>query len=239
MTESRTGRQGLSVTFLWLAVLFCICLVASNIFVPRTWRVWGLPLQLTGGVVIFPVSYIINDLLTEVYGYRKARLVIWMGFAANVFVALMGGLVSILPDPMYPDNQAVADSFNMLFGLVPRTTAASLMAFLLGSTANAWVMSRMKVSTQGRGFGWRAIISTIVGESIDSLVFFPIVFIGLMPFKGILVIMLTQVVCKTLYEIIILPVTTVVVKKIKEKEGTDVYDDAEFSYNPFKIGEID
>lgn len=237
-TESTTsGQRGLSVTFVWLAVTFCVCLIVSNIFVPRTWQVWGLPIQLTGGVVIFPVSYIINDCLTEVYGYRKARLVIWMGFALSLFVAVMSQIVCWLPQPMFEDNRGVAESFNNLFGLVPRTTIASLLAFLFGSTVNAWVMSRMKVASDGKRFGWRAILSSVAGEMADSLIFFPIVFIGVMPFGGIVNIMLTQVVVKTLYEVVILPVTTVFVKSLKKKEGEDVYDRG-ISYNPFKVRDI-
>lgn len=230
-------KEKFSATFVWMAVAFCVCLIASNIFVPRTWQVGSWPIQLTGGVVIFPISYILNDCLTEVYGYRKSRLVIWMGFAMSFFVAIMAQIVSILPDPMYPDNQPVADSFNMLFRMVPRTTLASLLAFLAGSTVNAWVMSVMKVQSEGRGFGWRAILSTIAGESVDSLIFFPIVFAGVMPWKGIFVIMATQVVVKTAYEIVILPLTTIFVKKLKKHEGEDTYD-RNISYNPFKLKDL-
>ncbi len=218
-TESKSGQQGLSVTFVWLAVAFCVCLIASNFFVPRTWKVWGLPLQLTGAVVIFPVSYIINDCLTEVYGYKKARMVIWMGFAMSLFVALASQLVCVLPDPIYPENQAAADSFNSLFALVPRTTAASLLAFLAGSLVNAKVMSRMKLASGDRRFGLRAILSSVAGEAVDSLVFYPLVFLGLMPFKGILNIMLTQLVVKTLYELLVLPLTSALVKQLKRKES--------------------
>lgn len=232
-----SGQQGLSVTFVWLAVSFCVCLIISNIFVPRTWQVWGLPIQLTGGVVIFPVSYIINDCLTEVYGYKKARLVIWMGFILSIFVALMSQLVCILPDPMYPDNLEVANSFNSLFGLVPRTTIASLLAFFFGSTVNAWVMSRMKLASDGKRFGWRAILSSVAGEMADSLIFFPVVFLGVMPVGGIINIMITQVIVKTLYEVVILPVTARVVKALKKKEGMDTYD-RNISYNPFKLSDI-
>lgn len=227
-------RMTLSVTFVILATVFTVCLIASNIFVPRTWKVWSLPLQLTGGVVIFPVSYIVNDVLTEVYGYKKAHLVIWIALALSAFVALMSQLVTMLPAPMYPENQAIADSFNSLFRLVPRTTVASLLAFVVGSTLNALVMSKMKVATKGKGFCLRAIASSLVGEFMDSLVFFPIVFIGTMPFIGVVTIMLTQVVVKTLYELLILPVTSRVVKKVKEIEGIDTYD-MNISYNPFKL----
>ena len=103
----------LSVTFVILATVFTVCLITSNIFVPRTWKLWSLPLQLSGAVVIFPISYIVNDILTEVYGYRKAQLVIWIGLAMSGFVALMAQLVTMLPDPIYPENKAVAESFEI------------------------------------------------------------------------------------------------------------------------------
>lgn len=234
-----SGQRGLSITFVWLAVTFCVCLIISNIFVPRTWQLWGLPIQLTGGIVIFPVSYIINDCLTEVYGYRKARLVIWMGFLLSVFVALVSALVCSLPAPLYEENRAVAESFNSFFGLVPRTTIASLLAFFFGSTANAWVMSKMKLASEkGRGFGWRAIVSSVVGETCDSLIFFPVVFLGVMPITGILGIMLTQIVAKTMYEVIILPVTSLIVRYLKKRENLDTYD-YNISYNPFNIADVE
>ena len=233
MSENQNLRkEGLSTVFVWLAVAFCVCLVVSNLFVPRLWQLGRLPLQLSGAVVIFPISYIINDLLTEVYGYRKTMLVIWMGFVLSAFVALAAQLVSWLPAPLYPESQAVAESFNQLFALVPRTTVASLLAFLLGSQLNALVMSKMKVATRGRGFGGRAILSTVVGELSDSLIFYPLAFAGVMPFGGILSIILTQVTVKTLYEVLILPLTSLLARALKQAEGIDTYDD-NISYNPF------
>lgn len=233
MSDNQNNRQqGLSSTFVWLAVTFCVCLVVSNLFVPRLWQVGRLPLQLSGAVVIFPISYIINDLLTEVYGYRKAMSVIWMGFLLSAFVAVAAQLVSWLPAPIYPESQSVAESFNKLFGLVPRTTIASLLAFIFGSQMNAWVMSKMKVATQGKGFGWRAILSTIAGELGDSVIFYPLAFAGVMPLKAILSIILTQVTVKTLYEVLILPVTSLIAKRLKKAEGIDTYD-YNISYNPF------
>lgn len=231
------NNKSFSATFLWLAVIFCVCLITSNIFVPRTWQVWGLPLQLSGAVVIFPISYIINDCLTEVYGYRKARLVIWMGFVMSFFVAIAAQTVTMLPEPIYPDNKVVAESFDRLFGMVPRTTFASLMAFLFGSTVNSWVMSKMKVASKGRGFGWRAILSSVAGELADSVIFFPMVFWDMMPAGAIVSIIFTQVVAKTGYEIVILPVTSILVKKIKKIDGIDTFDGG-ISYNPFKISDI-
>ena len=220
-----------------MAVVFTVCLITSNFFVPRVWQVWGTGLQLSGAVLLFPVSYILNDCLTEVYGYRKSRLVIWLAFALSAFVAVMSELVCLLPEPLDEGGKPVAESFNSLFGMVPKTTAASLLAFICGSTFNAWIMSRMKVLTKGRGFGWRAIISTIGGEATDSLIFFPIAFGGLLPLGAVINLMLTQVVAKTLYEIIILPVTSWVVRQVKAHEGIDTYDH-DISYNPFRVNEI-
>ncbi|MBQ9398218.1 MAG: queuosine precursor transporter [Bacteroidales bacterium] len=237
MSENQNvERRSPSVVYVWLAVTFCVCLVTSNLFVPRLWQVGKWPLQLSGAVVIFPISYIINDLLTEVYGYRKAMRVIWMGFILSAFVALAAQLVCWLPAPLYPESQEVADSFNHLFGLIPRTTIASLLAFILGSQMNAFVMSKMKVATKGRGFGWRAILSTVVGELSDSVIFYPLAFAGVMPAKAILSIILTQVTVKTLYEIVILPVTTAIARRLKEAEGIDTYD-YDISYNPFVLND--
>ena len=224
------------MVYVWLAVTFCVCLVTSNLFVPRLWQVGNWPLQLSGAVVIFPISYIINDLLTEVYGYRRAMMVIWMGFVLSAFVAVAAQLVSWLPEPIYPESKEVASSFDRLFGLVPRTTVASLLAFILGSQMNAFVMSKMKVATKGRGFGWRAILSTLAGELSDSIIFYPLAFAGVMPARAILSIILTQVTVKTLYEVLILPLTTVLARRLKKAEGIDTYD-YDISYNPFILNE--
>lgn len=234
MSESNPSGQKLSVLFLVLAVAFCVCLVTSNVFVPRLWQVGKLPLQLSGAVIIFPISYIINDLLTEVYGYRRAMLVIWLGFGMSAFVALAGQIVTWLPAPLSPESAEVAESFNRLFGLVPRTMVSSLLAFILGSHVNAWVMSKMKVATQGRGFGWRAILSSLAGELSDSLFFYPLAFAGVLPTNAILGLIATQVTVKTLYEVIILPVTSRLSRKLKEAESLDTYD-YNISYNPFKL----
>ena len=212
-----------STTYVWLAVIFCVCLVSSNLFVPRTWQVGSLPLQLSGAILIFPISYIINDCLTEVYGYKAAMKVILMGFVMSLFVSLMAGLVTKLPAPLYDDNRSLSDSFNSLFSLAPRSAVASLAAFFAGSTVNARIMSAMKKRAGEKGFGLRAILSTLGGEGVDSLIFFPIVFAGIMPFMGIVNLVVTQVLCKTLYELIVLPLTTLVVRYLKKKENEIEY----------------
>lgn len=226
-----------STRFLVMATTLIVCLITSNFFVPRLWQVAGLPLQLSGAVLLFPVSYIPNDCLTEVYGYRKARFVIWLAFLLSAFVAVMAQLVCWLPEPLQDGSKPVAESFNSLFGLVPKTTAASLIAFFAGSTINAWVMSRMKVSSHGRRFGVRAILSSVAGELGDSLIFYPVVFWGVMPVGAILQLAVTQICAKILYEIVALPLTSWAVRSLKRKEGIDTFDEG-VNYNPFRINDI-
>ena len=226
-----------STRFLVISMTLAVCLIASNFFVPRLWQVAGLPLQLSGAVLLFPVSYILNDCLTEVYGYRKARLVIWTCFALSVFVAFMSEVVCLLPAPLDQGSTGIAENFNSLFKMVPRITAASLVAFLCGSTVNSLVMSRMKVSSRGRGFGLRAILSSLAGEVVDSAIFYPIAFWGILSPAAALRISALQVSAKVLYEIIVLPLTSRIVRYLKKKEGMDTFDDG-ISYNPFKIADI-
>lgn len=226
------SKNHFSTRFVLIATTLIVSLITSNFFVPRLWQVAGSHLQLSGAVLLFPVTYILNDCVTEVYGYRKARFVIWMAFVLSVFVAIMAQLVCWLPAPMQEDSRPVAEAFNSLFAMVPRTTVASLFAFFVGSTVNAWIMSRMKVSSRGKGFGWRAILSTMAGELCDSVIFYPLAFLGVMPVGAILSIILTQVTVKTLYEVLILPLTTVIARRLKRSEGIDTYD-YNVSYNPF------
>ena len=226
-----------STRFLVMATTLIVCLITSNFFVPRLWQVAGLPVQLSGAVLLFPVSYILNDCLTEVYGYRKARFVIWLAFLLSAFVAVMAQLVCWLPAPLQDGSKPVAESFNSLFGLVPRTTVASLVAFFVGSTVNAWVMSRMKVSSHGRLFGVRAILSSVAGELADSLIFFPVVFWGVLSGAAAFQLAVTQVCAKVLYEIVVLPLTAWAVRSLKRAEGIDTFDEG-VDYNPFKIKDI-
>lgn len=220
-----------------MAVTLIVCLITSNFFVPRLWQVAGLPLQLSGAVLLFPVSYILNDCITEVYGYRKARMVIWLAFLLSLFVSLMAQLVCWLPAPLQENSRPIAESFNSLFAMVPKTAVTSLVAFFCGSTVNAWIMSRMKVSSQGRAFGLRAILSSLGGEILDSAIFFPIVFWGILSLPEALKLAALQVCAKILYEIIVLPFTTWFVGHVKRVEEIDTFDE-NISYNPFRIKDI-
>ena len=230
-TELSSPRQGVSTTFLWMAVLFNVCLIASNLFASKIFMLWDWCV-LPGAVIIFPVSYILNDCLSEVYGYRKASLVIWMGFVMNFFFVLVSQLVLILPGAPFWDGQ---EAFQTVLGATPRAAVASLIAFLVGSNLNALVMSRMKVKDNGQRFGLRAIVSSIVGEGADSMIFIPIVFWN-SGAKTVLTMMACQVTAKVLYEIIILPLTSIVVRRVKDSEGIDTFD-SDISYNPFRIKE--
>lgn len=221
-----------SVPFMLMSVLFSVCLIAANLLETKQVE-WG-PMQLTAGLIVFPISYILNDCLTEVYGYRRARLVIWLGFAMNFLFVAVGALADLLPGAAYWHGQ---EGFHALFGLAPRIAAASFLAFLVGSFLNSYVMSVMKVRSGGRNFSWRAIASTLAGETADSLIFFPIAFAGIVPWETLPVLMLTQVVLKTLYEIVVLPVTIRVVKWLKRLEGEDTYD-RNISYNILKVGDL-
>ena len=221
-----------SVPFMVLGIVFCVCLVAANLL--ETTVVQLGPISITAGLLVFPISYIINDCIAEVWGFRKARLIIWMGFLMNFMVVALGQIAVALPAAPFWEGE---ESFNFVFGMAPRIAVASLLAFLVGSFINAYVMSRMKIASHGKNFSARAILSTVFGESADSLIFFPLAFGGLMPISELGKMMLVQVVLKTMYEIIILPITIRVVKYIKHVDDCDVYDE-HISYNVLKIKEI-
>ena len=225
-----------SVPFLLLAVLFCIFLVIANLLEVKVVKFGSL--SATAGLVVFPLSYIINDCIVEVYGFQRARFVIWLGFLMNLVVVLLIQLALVLPpDPVWTGQQAM----EVVYGSTPRILLASFTAFVCGSMVNAYIMSRMKVMSRGRYFSARAILSTLFGEGVDSLVFFPIAFGGVLPWSTVLTLIWSQAVIKTAYEVVVLPVTLKVVKYVKRKERLDTYDDkaSGVDYRWWKIGKID
>lgn len=225
-------QYSFSATFMVLGTVFCTCLILSNLLAAKIFMLG--PFALPAAVIIFPISYIINDCIAEVWGFRRARFIIWVGFAMNFLVAVLGQLAVLLPPAPFWHEGA---HFNYLFGIAPRMAAASFLAFLAGSFLNAYVMSRMKVFSRGSYFSSRAILSTLIGEGVDSLIFFPCAFAGVLAFSDMLPMMLAQVSVKTLYEVLVLPVTIRVVNFIKHREQTDVYDNG-ISYNILKLREI-
>ena len=225
-------KEKVSVPFMLLGILFIVCLIAANLLETKVIQVGSL--TVTAGLLVFPISYIINDCIAEVWGFKKARLIIWSGFAMNFFVVGLGLIAVAIPAAPFWEGE---EHFDFVFGMAPRIVAASLMAFLVGSFLNAYVMSKMKIASQGRNFSARAILSTIVGETADSLIFFPVAFGGIIAWKELLIMMGLQIVLKSMYEVIILPVTIRVVKVIKKVDGSDVYD-TNISYNVLKVKDI-
>ena len=225
-------KKQVSVLFLLFSMLFCVCLITANVL--ETKQMAFGPISITGGLIVFPVSYIINDCVCEVWGYRKTRMLIWLGFSMNFLFVIFAALCDAIPGAPYWDNEA---GFHAIFGLAPRVAAASFVAFIVGSFANAYVLSRMKVSSKGKNFSLRAIMSTILGETADSLIFFPLALGGVVPNSELPVLIVSQIVLKTLYEIVVLPITIQVVKFTKRHEGIDEYDN-NIKYNIFNISNI-
>lgn len=215
-----------------MAILFNVCLVASNLLETKVIQIAGV--TATAGLMVFPISYIINDCIAEVWGYRKIRLVIWSGFASNFLVIGFAQLSILLPAAPFWEGEA---AFRFVFGLAPRIAAASLLAFLVGSFINAYVMSRMKIASEGRHFSLRAMLSTVAGEGVDSLIFFPIAFGGLIPARELVAMVIAQIGLKTLYEVIALPATIRIVRWMKRIEKVDAYD-YDASYNPLKVKDV-
>lgn len=228
----QTNKKQVSVLFMLFSTLFCVCLITANVLETKQLSM-GL-FSITGGLIVFPISYIINDCVCEVWGYGKARLLIWLGFAMNFLFVAFGALCDVLPAAPYWHNE---EGFHAIFGLAPRIALASFLAFLVGSFVNAYVMSRMKISSGGKNFSARAIMSTVYGETADSIIFFPLALGGVVPTNELPVLIISQVVLKTLYEIVILPVTIRVVKATKRHEGEDTYDNG-MNYSVWKIFNI-
>lgn len=225
-------RQKVSVLFMLLAVVFVVCLITANLLETKVLDFFGIT-TITAGMLVFPISYIINDCIAEVWGFKRASLVIWIAFAMNFFVVAIGLFAVHLPSASFWNG---AEHFNFIFGFAPRIVVASLLAFLSGSFVNAYIMSKMKILHKGKFFSSRAIASTIAGETIDSIIFFPIAFGGIITFGDLLILMITQIILKSMYEVIVLPITIKVVKTLKRIEGTDVYDNG-ISYNIWKLND--
>lgn len=215
-----------------MGIVFNVCLIAANLLETKVIQLGSL--TVTAGLLVFPISYIINDCIAEVWGFRKARLIIWNGFVMNFFVVTLGLIAVSLPAAPFWEGE---EHFNFVFGMAPRIVAASLMAFLVGSFLNAYVMSRMKIASRGRNFSVRAIWSTVVGETADSLIFFPVAFGGVIAWRELVVMMGLQILLKSAYEVVILPVTIRVVKAVKRIDGSDVYDEG-ISYKVWKVKEL-
>ena len=217
---------------------FVAILLLSNIIGAAKRSEIDLPLIGTwsfgAGILFFPVSYIIGDVLTEVYGYARARRVIWTGFAALAFMALMSTVVVALPAAKGWNDQP---AYEAVFGSTWRIVVASMIAFWVGEFANSFVLAKMKLFTSGRYLWMRTIGSTVIGQGLDSLIFYPLAFYGLpgWPVDQLMQVVLAQFVLKTSWEAVLTPVTYVVINTLKRHEGLDIYDKGT-DFMPFHVG---
>jgi uncharacterized integral membrane protein (TIGR00697 family) len=226
------GRQLRYYDFAMAA--FAVILICSNLIGAGKPAQVALPLvgviTFGAGILFFPLGYVLGDILTEVYGFARARRVVWVGFAASVFAAGMAWVVVHLPPaPGYTGQAALAEVFDQ----VPRIFFASILAFWAGEMANAFVLARMKVWTAGKHLWTRTIGSTAVGQGVDSLIFYPLAFLGVWSTALVVQVMITNYLLKVLWEVVLTPVTYKVVAWFKTAEGVDVYD-TRTDFTPFK-----
>lgn len=200
-----------------LTVLFVSSLLISNVITAKQ-VLLPFGITMTGAVVIFPVTYILSDLFSEVYGYRWSRFTCYLAFTMNLLAVVVFSIVIVTPAPDYWTNQ---EAFQAVLGSTPRVLVASLSAFVIGDLVNDRIFRRMKKKyiDSHKGFAWRAILSSFAGEVVDSLIFLPLAFLGQMPLETLAIMMVTQVSIKTGYEIIILPLSTKIVKYVSKKEN--------------------
>lgn len=217
----------------FVAILICSNLIgAAKLVQFFEFKIGGWNVGMFGaGILFFPLSYVLGDVLTEVYGYARARRVVWMGFAAVMFMAFMSWVVVAMPPAPGWEGQA---AYEAVFGLTPRIVIASMVAFWAGEMANAFVMARMKVMSGGKHLWQRTIGSTVVGQGVDSLLFYPIAFLGIWSVNQVLTVLATNYLLKVLWEAVLTPVTYRVVNTLKRAEGVDVYD-SETAFTPFSI----
>lgn len=227
--RQRNTLPKLSIGYLQQCLLFTVVLIASNIF--ETKQIAAGAINITGGMLTFPICYIIVKIVCEVWGYRKAILLVWMGFLLNFLFIAAAALVDFLPGAEYWTNDA---GFHAIFGLSARITIDSFLAFLCGSFINAFILSRLKVKHAGKKLPRRLILGAVAGEAVDSIIFFPIAFLGVLAAKEVFDQALFQFILKTAYEILFLPLTIFLIKTIKKVEGADITD-TDISYGIFKI----
>ncbi|MDX2219500.1 MAG: queuosine precursor transporter [Burkholderiales bacterium] len=239
MTAHRTYKYYEFVMAAFVTILICSNLIgpAKIAQIETPWLAalnpdWNV-LVFGAGVLFFPISYVFGDILTEVYGYQRARRVIWAGFAGLAFASIMAYIVVALPPAPFWNNQA---AYEVAFGSTWRIALASMFAYFCGEFVNSFVLAKMKVWTNGRHFGGRAVTSTIAGEGVDSLLFYPLAFYGtgIIPDDKLPVVMLAQFVTKVGVEIVFLPVTYRIVAALKRAENEDHYD-RDTNFTPFSL----
>ncbi|MFZ5812163.1 MAG: queuosine precursor transporter [Thermodesulfobacteriota bacterium] len=213
-----------------ITALFVSVLLISNV---ASSKILDLgPFTFDGGTILFPLSYIFGDILTEVYGYSRSRRVIWMGFAASLLMSTVFMVVGALPPAAdWPHQEA----YNAILGLTPRIVLASLTAYFCGEFVNSFVLAKMKIATGGRFLWTRTIGSTLVGQLVDTVIFVAVAFAGIMPLGLLSTVIVSNFIFKTLVEIVFTPATYAVVGFLKRSEDEDYYD-RHTDFNPFRIG---
>jgi hypothetical protein len=209
--------------------LFIACLLTANVIATKLVTVGGLILP--AGLIVFPLSYVVGDVLAEVYGYAAVRRIIWLGFACNLVMVVAIWLAGRLPPAPFWQHQG---AFDEVLGQTPRILAASFLAYLGGSFVNIYVLARLKVATGGRWLWTRTIGSTIAGQGLDSAVFVVLAYLGVVPLMALGRVILSQWLVKVAYEAAVTPLTYAVVGWLKEREGLDVYD-RETDFNPLRL----
>ena len=209
-----------------LTALFVTVLVTSNIMAVKIVEVWGRILP--AAIVLFPITYILGDVLTEVYGFRMARRVIWLGFLCNTVAVVGFWIGGLLPAAVFWEDQ---EAYKAILGYTPRLLAASFAGYLVGEFSNSIVLSRLKLATEGRWLWLRTIGSTIVGQGLDSAVFITAAYAGTLAGGDLVELALTQWIVKVIYEAAATPLTYAVVTYLKRREGIDTYD-RQVSLNP-------
>jgi queuosine precursor transporter len=212
-----------------IIAVFITCLITANVIAVKIISLGRF--NLPAAIFVFPLSYIFGDILTEVYGYRLARRVIWLGFACNLIFVFFAWIGQLLPAASFWGEQ---EAYKSILGYTPRLLAASFCGYLVGEFANSFVLSRMKILTAGKWLWSRTIGSTIIGEGLDTAIFITLAFIGTPSFAPVMI--LNHWGAKVLIEVIFTPVTYVIVNWLKQKEGINVYD-SNTRYNPFFITE--
>jgi uncharacterized integral membrane protein (TIGR00697 family) len=218
-----------SAIFVAVTSIFITCLIISNIIAVKIISVGGR--NLPAAIIIFPISYIFGDILTEVYGYRTARKVIWLGFLCNLFAVIAIWLGGLLPSASFWQGQS---AYKVILGFTPRLLAASFIGYLAGEFANSFVLAKMKIATKGRWLWTRTIGSTFVGQALDSGLFILIAFSGIMGWGALGIMVVTHWLVKTGYEALATPFTYWLVGYLKKKEGVDIYD-YDTNFNPFLV----
>ncbi len=229
MDTEEKAKDSYSPWFVLIVALFTTCLITANIIAVKLIRVFGLVLP--AGIIIFPLSYLFGDILTEVYGYRQARRVIWLGFFCNLLTVAAIWVAQILPGASFWDAQA---SYERILGYTPRLLGASFVAYLAGEFTNSFVLAKMKIATKGRWLWTRTIGSTLVGQALDSAIFITLAFAGTIPMAMLFTTVVTQWLVKSAYEAVITPFTYWMVNFLKRREGIDVYD-RDTRFNPLLL----